>query len=411
MSLTLRRLYIGLFIGLLVGLGAWSLRSVGEFDAPADAELLRGQWSKAFEHHYDEALPIKRLGTNLWAALDYSLFNQGRPGVVLGREDWLYSDEEFKPVANAQGNIQDNWELIQGVRHYLAERDVQLLLAIVPAKARLYPEYIGDTPPASLHSDLYQRFQARARQAKLLAPDLLQPLQQAKQQGAVFLRGDTHWTPRGAEAVAQQLSRSIRRAAPLQGEPQAFVTETVASKAYTGDLTRFLPLDPLFAELLPEPDRLQPRQTRPAEPMTAAGDDALFGDSQVPVALVGTSYSANPNWNFAGALRQALGSDLLNYAEDGRGPILPMLKYLQSEELENAAPQWVIWEFPERYLPMANDLSSFDSAWIGQLKQSAPRGERVASLSHPSDNAAATPSRPSGLITRERQPRQWRLTR
>jgi alginate O-acetyltransferase complex protein AlgJ len=88
-----------------------------------------------------------------------------------------------------------------------------------------------------------------------------------------------------------------------------------------------------------------------------------------------------------------------------------MLKYLQSEELENAAPQWVIWEFPERYLPMANDLSSFDSAWIGQLKQSAPRGERVASLSHPSDNAAATPSRPSGLITRERQPRQWRLTR
>jgi alginate O-acetyltransferase complex protein AlgJ len=43
------------------------------------------------------AVPIKRLGTNLWAALDFKLFNEGRPGVVLGRDQWLYSDEEFNP--------------------------------------------------------------------------------------------------------------------------------------------------------------------------------------------------------------------------------------------------------------------------------------------------------------------------
>lgn len=394
MTLKLRRLYVGLFLGLLLGLGAWSARSFLDFSAPADGKVLQGQWAKAFETHYDKAFPIKRLGTNLWAALDYRVFGEGRPGVVLGREDWLYSDEEFKPVANAQRQIQDNWTLIEGVRNRLAERNIQLVLAILPAKARLYPEYFGEVTPATLHGDLYQRFQARAQLAGLLAPDLLGPLQRAKQDGEVFLRTDTHWTPRGAEVVARQLSASIRREAPLQAEPRAFVTETTAREAYQGDLTRFLPLDPLFAELLPPPDQLQPRKTRPAEDGAANGDAALFGEAQAPVVLVGTSYSANPRWNFAGALRQALGSDLVNHAEDGHGPLLPMLKYLQSDELKTAPPQWVIWEFPERYLPMASDLGDFDPAWIAQLKKTVPTGEGLAGLAAAhNDSASITPNR------------------
>ena len=122
---------------------------------------------------------------------------------------------------------------------------------------------------------------------------------------------------------------------------------------------------------------MQHRSTRSVDD-GAAGDDALFADRQIPVALVGTSYSANPNWNFLGALQQALRSDVANYAEDGHGPILPMLKYLQSDEFKNSAPQVLIWEFPERYLPMKNDLSSFDPQWIAQLKQTRNSNQDLA---------------------------------
>ena len=59
---------------------------------------------------------------------------------------------------------------------------------------------------------------------------------------------------------------------------------------------------------------------------------------------------------------------MANYAEDGHGPLVPMLKYLQSDALRNAPPQVVVWEFPERYLPMKTDLSRFDPQWIAQLK-------------------------------------------
>ncbi len=75
--------------------------------------------AKAVETHYDEEFPIKRLGTNLWAALDFKLFNEGRPGVVLGRDQWLYSDEEFHPIVNEELNLQGNYALVEGVRQTL----------------------------------------------------------------------------------------------------------------------------------------------------------------------------------------------------------------------------------------------------------------------------------------------------
>ena len=377
MTRTLRITYSLSFLGLLVGLGAWSVGGLESFNRTSQMTLLNGKLAKAAETHYDEQFPIKRLGTNLWAALDFKLFNEGRPGVVLGREQWLFSDEEFKPTAGAEQLMQENLALNQGVRDTLRKHGSQLVLAIVPAKARVYAEYLGKEQPASLHDDLYNQFHAQARQANVFAPDLMAPLEQAKARGQVFLRTDTHWTPMGAEVAAQALAEAVGRQKMLSGEPQAFVTDAGKTAPYKGDLTNFLPLDPLFSDLLPPPDSLQQRSTRPAEG-NEAGGDALFADTQIPVALVGTSYSANPHWNFLGALQQALHSDVANYAEDGHGPLLPMLKYLQSDAFKNAAPQVVVWEFPERYLPMKNDLSSFDPQWIAQLKGTRKSDENLA---------------------------------
>ncbi|MFJ2546671.1 alginate O-acetyltransferase [Pseudomonas sp. NPDC087612] len=385
MTRHLRKLYALLFLALLLGLGLWSLGGLGSFQRTAQMSALDGKLAKAAETHYDEQFPLKRIGTNLWAALDFKLFNEGRPGVVLGREHWLFSDEEFKPVANSDQYEQENLALIRGVRDTLQQHGVQLVLAIVPAKARLYPEYVGEQTPASLHTDLYNEFHAQARQAGVFAPDLLAPLQEAKARGQVFLRTDTHWTPMGAEVVAQHLAAAVARQTLLNGEPQQFVTEQRQSAPYKGDLTNFLPLDPLFSNLLPPPDNLQKRSTRPAEAEGESGD-ALFADSEIPVALIGTSYSANPNWNFLGALQQALRSDVVNYAEDGHGPLLPMLKYLQTDAFKNSAPQVLIWEFPERYLPMKNDLSAFDPQWIAQLKKTRNANQDLALSSHRTEN-------------------------
>ncbi|HGM5583425.1 TPA: alginate O-acetyltransferase [Pseudomonas putida] len=385
MNRTLRITYSLSFLGLLVGLGAWSVGGLDSFNRTGQMTLLDGKLAKAAETHYDEQFPIKRLGTNLWAALDFKLFNEGRPGVVLGRDQWLFSDEEFNPTANADQLMHDNLALIRGVRDTLQRQNIELVLAIVPAKARVYAEYLGKETPASLHGELFNQFHAQVRQANVFAPDLLAPLEQAKARGQVFLRTDTHWTPMGAEVVAQSIAEGVKRQQLLDGQPQAYITEAGKTAPYKGDLTNFLPLDPLFSNLLPTPDNLQQRTTRPAQ-AEGDGGDALFADSAIPVALVGTSYSANPHWNFLGALQQALHSDVANYAEDGHGPLLPMLKYLQSDAFKNAPPQVVVWEFPERYLPMKNDLSSFDPQWVAQLKNTRKSEENLALSSNRTDH-------------------------
>src|SRR3546814_20251728 len=77
---------------------------------------------------YDDEFPIKRLGTNIWAALDYKLFNEGRKGVVLGRDQWLYSDEEFNPIGNEEQNLQGNYALVEGVRQKLKEQGITLVM-------------------------------------------------------------------------------------------------------------------------------------------------------------------------------------------------------------------------------------------------------------------------------------------
>jgi len=372
MTRPLRTLYVALFLGVLCLLFAWSMRGVLSYQLPKQFSVIDGGLAKTFESHYDEHFPVKTLGTSLWAGLDYLLFNEGRPGVQIGQQGWLYSSEEFKAEVDGDQQVRESLALIKGVRNELAQHDVQLLLAIVPSKSRLYPEFVGDHPTSALRQELYQRFLNEMRAADIAAPDLLSALQAGKANGDMFLRTDTHWTPEGADLVAQQLSNALKGSIRLAGEPQLFVTQASPATPYSGDLTRFLPLEPLFDYLLPPPDQLRRSETQAAE--QTAGADALFSDSEMPVALVGTSYSANPAWNFAGALRQHLQRDLSNHAEDGQGPLVPMLKYLQSDELQDAPPQLVIWEFPERYLPMANDFSAFDAQWLTTLKQ--PVGNR-----------------------------------
>nr|BFE94445.1 hypothetical protein GCM10020185_49810 [Pseudomonas brassicacearum subsp. brassicacearum] len=269
MTRSLRIFYIALFMLILTALGLWSMRSFFGFSTNPDATVLNGRWAKAVETHYDDEFPIKRLGTNIWAALDYKLFNEGRKGVVLGRDQWLYSDEEFNPIVNEELNLQGNYALVEGVRQKLKEQGVTLVMAIVPAKARLYPEHLGDVKPSSIHANLYQDFHARVAADKILAPDLLGPLQQAKQGGQqVFLRTDTHWTPEGAQVAAENLAKAIAERAPLNGEPQRFVTEPAEKITHKGDLRQFLPLDPLFEKPDASPGAAgqaqHPRSRRPA---------------------------------------------------------------------------------------------------------------------------------------------------
>jgi alginate O-acetyltransferase complex protein AlgJ len=126
-------------------------------------------------------------------------------------------------------------------------------------------------------------------------------------------------------------------------------TEVTTATPHEGDLLNYIPLGSLQERIGPTCDSIYERQT------TQQGESSggLFGSSTIPVTLVGTSYSANSLWNFEGALKASLGSDVLNVANQGEGPVVPMREYLAGADFRDTPPELVIWEIPERFIPVA----------------------------------------------------------
>ena len=342
-----------LFAAFVLGVAAAAAARVEPVDLPSPGGWLDGRAAKAFESHYDERFPGRTLGTNLWAAIDYVLFDEGRPGVVVGADGWLYSDEEFKTYAGADATVATHLALVPWVRDELARQGTQLVVALVPAKARIYPEHLGGRRPAALHEGLYARGLDALRRHGIVAPDLVRTMEGCKNEQPAYLKTDTHWTAAGARCAAL----AVRAAAGVEpAGPERYRTRTLAAaEPHRGDLLNFLPLDPYFAALLPRPEPIERRQTERVD--DAGAGQGLLDDTGVPaVVLVGTSYSADPRWNLTGALQDALQEDVANHAAEGKGPFAPMLDYLLNSEDLPAPPRLVIWEIPERYLPMAQDL-------------------------------------------------------
>jgi len=245
------------------------------------------------------------------------------------------------------------------VRDALAAAGVpRLVVALVPDKSRVYADRLDGTGRRPAYAWRYHTFRAALVNAGIAAPDLLKPLMDASGTTRTFMRTDTHWTPAGAEIAAEEVAAAVRalRVPPPSLDAAAFVTSDAPAVAHDGDLLRFIPLGALRPWLWGPLERLTPRTT--AARADANGGDAdalLFGEQTIPAVLVGTSFSAMSEWNFDGALKQALGMDVLNLADKGHGPMAPMDAYLASGTLRESPPELVIWEIPERYLPVAYD--------------------------------------------------------
>jgi alginate O-acetyltransferase complex protein AlgJ len=316
-------------------------------------QVIDGKAAKKLEDKYDDKFPIKQLGINFWSAIDYQLFSEGKPGVIIGDQDWLFTDEEFIASPLAENSLRKNMAFIQWVDEQLHIQGVKLVVSLVPAKARVMSDKLLARQPASVHQSLYPTMLAFFKLNGMSVADGLSAMREQSSSEPMFFRYDTHWTPDGASLVAAKIAAVVKQTMPsLQLERQEFVTEIAQVSEHKGDLLNFLPLTPWFEQLMPTPEFYQPAHT-----YMDVTESSLFGDFDQTneldadagdVALVGTSYSANHVWNFSGALKQHLATDIVNFSSEGEGPMAPMLRFIQQQPLSNV--KLVIWEIPERYM-------------------------------------------------------------
>lgn len=358
-------LNVGFFALSLVGVGLFSATNVIGYKSEENQSVLKGELSADFEDHYDESLPIKSMGTSVWAAIQYVLFKEGRKGVAVGKSGWLFTEEELYASSSAEQNLDANLNTITRVQEILDQHGVELVVTLLPAKVEIYEQYLGGAKPSTYMQNYYATILEKLDQRVEHLIDVKPLFMQAREKEEVFFHSDTHWTPQGAELVSELVAASVEDLS-LDLEPKVFRSEVVKEEPHYGDLMSYIPVSPYFSFLLQTRDQLVVKKT------SAETEESLdlFSEEEANVVLVGTSYSANANWNFEGALKSAMKTDIINFSQEGKGPIVPMLEYLESDDFLDNPPALVIWEVPVRYLPVAyagdvpavNKISSTNNA-------------------------------------------------
>lgn len=306
------------------------------------ADIVDGVALEAFQSGFEEAVPFKPAALASVASLRYMLFGQGYPGVIVGWDGWLYSSEEFDPDT---GFLHARFDTtIREAATALEKKGIALAVMIVPSKSRVEHEGLGR---AVVPAQIQERY---AQAVRTVREQGLPVIDSAGQLGSVrgaFLKTDTHWSPSGAAVAAREAATVI--GTMIHDLPPATVVVTEGPVVNrTGDLMSFLPPSGTAIRALPDDDVI------PSFTTTVDTGLGLFGDPEIAVAIVGTSYSSEPDFNFEGFLKQALQADVLNLAVKGKGPFEPMADVLASSVLEESGVRLVLWEIPERYIPVGS---------------------------------------------------------
>ncbi|MES2817141.1 MAG: hypothetical protein V4720_19720 [Pseudomonadota bacterium] len=312
----------------------------GQSDLPKDVDVLRGELTATVDSVYRKSLPHREPAIGMIGALRYLAVGEGRKGVLAGEDGWLFTAEEVRPLT---GDLDLSLARIARVRDQLEAAGARLVVVPIPGKLDVMVAH-SDHKAAQGIATLYDAFLAGLRSHDVAVLNARSALTGGAEAELSFFRTDTHWTPEGAEDVAQALAAS----GLVDLGDTEFDIERSPPHQFTGDLVAFVTNEDLAPSIGLEPEAASSFiATARAE---SDGLDIFAGTESGGTLLIGTSYSANPTFSFAEALKLALRRDVLNLAEEGKGPARPMLDYLASPDFHDAPPEVVIWEFPVRYL-------------------------------------------------------------
>lgn len=301
-------------------------------------QFLSGGLTRDLDSLYKRDLPHMDLSFGLIGAARYTLLGEARHGAVVGRDGWLFSTEELRPQPST-AQLAAIVTTVSDIATQLRGAGTDLVVVPLPAKIDIYRDLGPDPVFGQALADLHQAFSRQLTDRGVAVVDargaLLNP------DTPVFFATDTHWTPEGAAliAAATQASGTIA--------PGMFRYDRTPepARSLTGDLVGFVTTTDLAPHIgLPRETILRAMQSQ------AGAVPEIFGAAEIDIVLVGTSYSANPDWGFADALMRSLGRDVIAMAQEGRGPLTPMQDYLSGPEYRDTPPRVVIWEIPIRYL-------------------------------------------------------------
>lgn len=193
----------------------------------------KGSYLRAFEKTVEDENAVVLAIRPKYQLAVWNLFSDPGEKVVLGSDpssesdSWLFyrQDVEFlvqpSPLDDRADKLDNPVKAIEVFRDQLKAKGVELLVVVVPGKPSIYPERLtgnDDVKPVMANGDYRGHGKMILDTLTALGfntVDLYTPLWAAKADderlGALYLNDDTHWTPRGAELAAREISTKVQQ--------------------------------------------------------------------------------------------------------------------------------------------------------------------------------------------------------
>ena len=289
--------------------------------------------------------------------------------VVVGRDGWLFSSFGEPGRGYVQAVDKGVCDVVMEAAKLLKAARIEPVIALIPAKNRLYRQFISPAAPPPEFQRRYAFLLAELRRNETLVPDLEASFRRAASERpaeGLYFRSDTHWTPRGAELCAAELARAIRESRRLPASTQAGtrLAEPVTQTHPIGDLQRLLPVE-MRTQFAPEEYRIR-------LPAQAAG---LLDDAAGDVAAIGSSF-LEPRYAYVHALSNQLQRPVqLAWRPNTVGPWMTLIEYLRSPEFRRNRPRLIAWHHLEINMASGPNVSDWGrnamppQAFLGELHQ------------------------------------------
>ena len=84
-----------------------SLTNSSTYKTVEGKSIIKGEWATAYEVQFDESIPFRQFAIDTWGVLEYTAFQEGREGVLIGKDGWLFTNEEFLTNLDASQAFQN----------------------------------------------------------------------------------------------------------------------------------------------------------------------------------------------------------------------------------------------------------------------------------------------------------------
>jgi hypothetical protein len=333
------------------------------------AELRRGERPQALEvferpptarnlHEFEHALEESSLVMNTtrpWMQeAQFRLLADAGENALVGRDGWLFYRPSVRYATERPvGPRVDAMPAIRSFRDQLAARGIRLLVVPVPNKESIYPEMLTARAEGSgvLVCRPSRSLLDRLRDDRIEVVDLFGVFRQIKENqdpsdtAQLYLKKDSHWTPRGMQIAAKAIALRIRDRGWVETGSVDYDARPVPVER-VGDLVRMLQVPRLERSIAPE--RVVCEQIVRHDDGQPYRDDPnsrilILGDSFLRIYEQDEPQAAGLIAHLARELKQPLTS-IVN--DGGASTLVRQDLTRRPKFLANKA--LVIWEFVER---------------------------------------------------------------